>query len=231
MAKTLTEALEELFGVITGHKDNIYRAIKKYISVPSGDEKLSRADYYIEKMNDKIESGSSDIKQLQQKLEQVTKERDSLQTQLTQEKQRSSNLQRQYDSIKTMNERYETAINGLRAKFDHTIKPDISGGGTYSYLTGVSEFLETDQGLKNWLYSDLINNWTKIIKPIFKNGEYDVHREWGKRGVALFNPQKSEYLGFVFCLYDETLYIYDPVNEENNAQWGYQTEIIAQNQN
>lgn len=228
MANTLTEALEELFSTITGHKDNVYRAIKKYISVPSGDDKLSRASYYIGKMNEQIESGSSSVSELQAELERVKGERDSLKTQLAQEKRKTSSLESQLEGKISEVRGFESVSEELRSKFETTIRPVAYSSDSYTYLTQLSEFMNNpDQGLKNWLYGDLKANWTSVLRPIFRSSSGDFDRDWGDGGVMLYNPQYSRYEGGVFYLCQKKLYVYSPVNEASNPSFGPQTDYIA----
>lgn len=163
MARTLTEALEELFSTITGHKNNIYRAIKKHISVPSGDDKLSRASYYIGKMNEQIESGSSSVSELQAELERVKGENSALQKRVSDISQAKSKIEKEY---KYLEEKAQEVVNAAKS-----IGYDSYTTHLLSDLHSLAPAIRTGELVYSFGKNNVNLIWEKVIYPNLEYGD------------------------------------------------------------
>ena len=163
MAKTLTEVLEEIFSTITGHKTNIYRAIQKHVSVPSGDDKLSRASYYIGKMNEQIESGSSSVSELQAELERVRRENSTLQERISDISQAKSKIEKEYEVLEKRAQEVVNATKSIGYNLGSTYLP--------SKLYDLARAIRTGELVYSYGKNNVSLIWEKVIYPNLEYGD------------------------------------------------------------
>jgi|GEM_PF-2081921 len=199
MAKTLTQSLNDLFNDITGHKNNIFNAIKRHISVPTGEEKLSSAAFYIEKMNEQIETKASSTANLQAELDKVKKENTNLKNTL-------QNTVKERDTIKSELQEINDRVNTLRTSV-RELDLDVREGRSRLALEDINGLIRGGDIAYNWgvKHPDLI--WGRVIYPNiepgedryckFKNGEYFMSVSLNPNGYESgdYTIDAAEYAG------------------------------------
>nr|DAR20562.1 MAG TPA: Transcription factor HY5 leucine zipper, TRANSCRIPTION.0A [Caudoviricetes sp.] len=199
MAKTLTQSLNDLFNDITGHKNNIFNAIKRHVSVPTGEEKLSRAAFYIEKMNEQIETKASNSANLQAELDKVKRENTNLKNML-------QNTVKERDTIKSELQEIDNWVNTLRTNVSG-LDLYVREGRSKLALQDIDEHIRGGNIAYNWgaKHPDLI--WSRVIYPNiepgedryckFKNGEYFLSVSLNPKGYESgdYIIDAAEYTG------------------------------------
>lgn len=199
MAKTFTQSLNDLFNDITGHKNNIFNAIKRHVSVPTGEEKLSRAGFYIEKMNEQIETKASSTANLQAELDKVKKENTNLKNTL-------QNTVKERDTIKSELQEINDRVNTLRTSV-RELDLDVREGRSRLALEDINGLIRGGDIAYNWgvKHPDLI--WGRVIYPNiepgedryckFKNGEYFMSVSLNPNGYESgdYTIDAAEYAG------------------------------------
>ena len=199
MAKTLTQSLNDLFNDITGHKNNIFNAIKRHVSVPTGEEKLSRAGFYIEKMNEQIETKASSTANLQAELDKVKRENTNLKNIL-------QNTVKEKDAIKSELQEINDRVNTLRTSV-RELDLDVREGRSRLALEDINGLIRGGDIAYNWgvKHPDLI--WGRVIYPNiepgedryckFKNGEYFMSVSLNPNGYESgdYTIDAAEYAG------------------------------------